>query len=162
MTNTDTSVGSELVVREMRWWDISAIIQIEESVFPHIAWSTETFWAELAHVPDSRAYFVATYLGEVVGYAGVMCASADADIQTIAVAPANRRQGIADTLMRHLLRTAKSRGSSRVFLEVGADNSAAIALYRRWDFEATATRGNYYGPGRDALVMRRSLEEGAQ
>ena len=160
MTKTGFSVGSEVVVREMRWWDIDAVRQIEESVFPHSAWTAESFWAELARVPDSRAYFVATGDNVVVGYAGVMCAGADADIQTIAVAPANRGQGVADTLMKHLLRTAESRGSSRVFLEVGADNGAAIALYRRWGFVVTATRGSYYGPGLDALVMRRILGQG--
>jgi len=160
MTETDTPVGSEVVVREMHWWDIDSIVQIEESVFPHSAWTTETFWAELARAPDSRAYFVATCRGEVVGYAGLMCMAADADIQTIAIAAGRRRQGIADTLMRHLLRTAQERGSTRVFLEVGADNAAAIALYHRWDFEVTATRRSYYGPGQDALVMRRILGRG--
>lgn len=158
MTGTGISVGS--VIREMRWWDIDSVREIEECVFPHSAWTTETFWAELAHVPESRAYFVAAYQGAVVGYAGVMCAGADADIQTIAVASTHRRQGVADTLMLQLLRTAQSRRSSRVFLEVGADNSAAIALYRRWGFEVTATRVGYYGPSRDALVMRRMLGQG--
>lgn len=160
MTETDISAGSEVVVHEMRWWDIDSVRRIEESAFPQTAWTTETFWAELARAPDSRAYFVATHQATVVGYAGVMCVGADADIQTIAVSSAHRRRGIADTLMRQLLHTAEERGTSRVFLEVSADNSAAIALYRHWEFEVTANRVGYHGPGRDALVMRKMLGQG--
>jgi ribosomal-protein-alanine N-acetyltransferase len=160
MTNTDIAAGSEVVVREMRWWDIDSVHRIEESVFPETAWTTETFWAELARAPDSRAYFVATQPATVVGYAGVLCVGADADVQTIAVSSTHRHRGIADTLMRQLLQTAEERGASRVFLEVGADNNAAIALYRRWEFEVTANRADYYGLGRDAVVMRKMLRQG--
>jgi ribosomal protein S18 acetylase RimI-like enzyme len=40
---------------------------------------------------------------------------------------------------------------------VRADNAAAIALYRAYGFEQLAVRGDYYGPGRDAMIMRRPV-----
>ena len=156
MTANEVSLAPA-ALREMRWWDIAAVAEIEGLVFPDTAWSAETFWAELARVPDSRAYYIAETDDQVVGYAGVMTTGVDADIQTIAVSPQCRGNGIGDLLMRRLLRTAESRECSRVFLEVAAENEAAIALYLRWDFEVTATRTAYYGPDMDALIMRRSL-----
>ena len=42
-------------------------------------------------------------------------------------------------------------------LEVRADNAPALALYERNGFERLALRRGYYGPGADAVVMRRRL-----
>ena len=46
------------VLRPMRWWDIDAALAIEQELFPD-AWSVETFWSELARVPETRHYLVA-------------------------------------------------------------------------------------------------------
>jgi [ribosomal protein S18]-alanine N-acetyltransferase len=40
-------------VRRMRWWDVEDAHALEVSLFPD-PWSVETFWSELAHVPESR------------------------------------------------------------------------------------------------------------
>ena len=40
------------------------------------------------------------------------------------------------------------------------DNAAARHLYERLGFEQVAVRRGYYGPGRDALVLRRWLSAG--
>ena len=50
----------------MRWWDIEAALVIEQELFAD-AWSAETFWAELAGVPETRHYVVADDEGDVVG-----------------------------------------------------------------------------------------------
>ena len=45
--------------------------------------------------------------------------------------------------------------------EVAADNEAAQSLYTRKGFRSLARRTGYYGPGQDAVVMRRRLDEDA-
>ena len=141
------------VVRAMRWWDIPAVLAIEESVFPDTAWTAAQFWSELAH--DDRTYLVVTDADRVVAYGGVMVRPPTADIQTIAVDPDRRGQGIARDLLTRLLATADGSTCSEVLLEVSADNVAAIALYVSEGFGVIARRTSYYGPGRDALIMRR-------
>ena len=140
-------------VRAMRWWDIPAIMAIEKEVFPDTAWTAAQFWSELAH--DDRTYLVVVESDRVVAYGGVMVRPPTADIQTIAVDPGHRGQGIARDLLSRLLAMADGTGCSEVLLEVSADNAAAIALYASEGFEVIARRTSYYGPGLDALIMRR-------
>ena len=140
-------------LRRMRWWDIPSVMAIEESVFPDTAWSSAQFWSELAQ--DDRAYLVMEQSGRIAAYGGVMVRPPIADIQTIAVDSDHRGRGFARDLLERLLATAERSGCSEVLLEVRADNAAAIALYESEGFEAIARRTSYYGPGLDALIMRR-------
>ena len=48
-----------------------------------------------------------------------------------------------------------------VFLEVAADNAAARGLYDSAGFVPCGVRPDYYGPGRDALVLRRDRQIGS-
>ena len=144
---------SETVLRRMRWWDIPDVMAIEEIVFPGTAWSPAQFWSELAQ--EDRTYLVAEQEDRVVAYGGVMVRPPTADIQTIAVDADHRGRGIARDLLTRLLVTADGSRCNEVLLEVSADNAAAIALYASEGFEVIARRASYYGPGLDALIMRR-------
>jgi ribosomal-protein-alanine N-acetyltransferase len=141
----------------MRWTDLPGVHQIERTAFPDSAWSLETFWAELARCPQTRAYWVAERDGELAGYVGLMALPPDADVQTIAVSAPHRRRGVAGRLLDAAVDEAVHRSCASLMLEVGASNDAAIALYRRHGFEQVGRRASYYGPGRDAVLMRRRL-----
>lgn len=50
------------VLREMRWWDIGPVLELEHELFPEDAWSAGMFWSELAHARGphaTRRYVVA-------------------------------------------------------------------------------------------------------
>lgn len=141
------------MIESLRWWDIDDVMLIERDVFGPTAWTPAQFWSELAQ-PD-RTYLVARDGADVVGYAGLMSRRPTADIQTIAVAPSHRRRGLARALLRSLLEVAAGSGCTEVLLEVRADGAPAIALYESEGFEVIARRQSYYGPGEDALIMRR-------
>ena len=81
----------------------------------------------------------------------------EAELLTIAVLPEVRRRGLGRTLLQDGMRDAARRGAARMFLEVAAANARAVALYERAGFHAVGRRAGYYGPGRDALVMRAAL-----
>jgi ribosomal-protein-alanine N-acetyltransferase len=157
VTATDTATATDMVVRQMRWWDIEHVHVLEEQAFPETSWSAETFWSELAGVPAARHYVVAEIGHQVVGYAGLMTFGAEADIQTLAVAAESQRQGVGSRLLDVLLAEAQGRGCSRVTLEVSAVSEPAQRLYLRRGFEVIARRSGYYGPGADALIMRLRL-----
>lgn len=137
----------------MRWWDIPDVVSIEESVFPATAWSAAQFWSELAQ--DDRTYLIVEMASRPVAYAGVMVRPPTADIQTIAVDADCRGRGIGRDLLDRLLRVAEKGGCSEVLLEVNAESAPAVALYESAGFEVIARRSSYYGPGEDALIMRR-------
>jgi ribosomal-protein-alanine N-acetyltransferase len=141
----------------MRWPDIPAVHRIERASFPDTAWSVESFWGELAGVPVSRWYLVAEVGGTVVGYGGLMAVGAEGDVQTLAVEESQRRLGVGGVLLDALVDEAVRRGCTSVLLEVAADNASAQTLYAGRGFEQVARRSGYYGPGRDAVVMRLSV-----
>lgn len=140
--------------------DLPAIMELEESTFAGDAWSAESMAAEL--VNPHCLYLVALADDTVVGYAGLLApaGAGDADIQTVAVAPAHRRHGVGRALVTHLLIEARQRGATQVFLEVRADNPGAEALYRMLGFDSIGVRAGYYQPDNvDAVVMRARIDE---
>jgi ribosomal-protein-alanine N-acetyltransferase len=144
----------------MRWWDVADVHAIETAVFPD-PWSVETFWSELAHVPETRHYLVAEDDGEIVGYAGLVANGRQADVQTLAVRADHRGRGAGGVLLRALLDEARRREAAEVLLEVRAENAAAQALYARHGFERIGIRRGYYRPGgTDAHVLRLRLRSG--
>ncbi len=84
------------------------------------------------------------------GFVLVRQAGDEAELLTIAVLPQARRHGIA----RSLLAAVLSRVPGPVFLEVAADNMAALAVYADAGFKPCGRRRDYYGTGRDAVVLR--------
>jgi ribosomal-protein-alanine N-acetyltransferase len=93
------------------------------------------------------------------GFALGRALAGEAELLTIAVARAARRQGIGARLLRDFLAEAAACGAGTVFLEVAEDNAAARALYRAAGFAEAGRRRGYYlmpdGCRTDALVLRR-------
>jgi [ribosomal protein S18]-alanine N-acetyltransferase len=81
----------------------------------------------------------------------------EAEVLSIGTRPAARRAGLARTLVQQAIDAAQTRGATRLFLEVAADNVAALALYRAHGFAEVACRSAYYAGGIDALVLARRL-----
>ncbi len=54
-------------------------------------------------------------------------------ISTVETAPAARRRGLASAVVRRLVGFGRARGARHVYLQVGADNAPALALYDRLD-----------------------------
>jgi ribosomal-protein-alanine N-acetyltransferase len=97
------------------------------------------------------------------GLAGfILCRAiaGEAEVLTLATTPALRRQGVGRALLESAIAAARAAGASAVFLEVAADNVAAIGLYASAAFTQAGVRKGYYrrGPAAmDALVLRRDL-----
>jgi len=88
-------------------------------------------------------------------------AAGEAEILTLAVAPSWRRRGVATQLLAPHLSALAANRAARIFLEVEAENAAALALYANFGFEKVGERKSYYrGAGAEpkpALVMRLDL-----
>jgi ribosomal-protein-alanine N-acetyltransferase len=90
------------------------------------------------------------------GFVLARVAGEEAEILTLAVAPAARGRGLGRALLQAVITKAGEMGAGSMFLEVGVDNPAAMALYAGLGFSKVGTRKAYYN-GRDALVLRLSL-----
>ena len=146
--------------------DLADVIALEHELFPDDPWSAEMFADEVARPLSSRLYLVAEAdaaeggARAMAGYAGMMFVpgGVQADVLTIAVAPAYWGRGIGSALLGALIQAARDRGCTEVFLEVRKDNARARGLYLRRGFEEIGVRRGYYQPsGVDAIVMRKDL-----
>ncbi len=86
--------------REMIALDIPVLVGMEKEIYPESPWSAAQFREELAGVPSSRKYLVATEDNEIIGYGGIALAGDVADIHTLTVIPSYRRRGTATTRHR--------------------------------------------------------------
>lgn len=116
-------------------------------------WSADEFTALLA---SPMVFLCAESGGFLIG----RVVADEAELLTLAVDPALRRQGIGARLVHDFVETAFRRGAARCFLEVAADNDAALSLYLRCGFAEDGRRKAYYRSPRgqtvDAMVMSKT------
>jgi len=155
----DPDDAGRVRLREMSKADMAAIMALEQELFPEDAWTPEMFAAEFAQPPTARLYLVAEEGNALIGYAGMMFAcGSQADVVTLAVAPARWGHGTGTALLAALVDEAEKRGCEEVLLEVREDNPRARRLYLRHGFTEIGIRRGYYQPsGVDAVVMRKVL-----
>lgn len=156
-TRLDGTSGVPL--RQMNRRDIPAIMALEQELFPDDAWTPEMFAEEFAQPASRRLYLVAEEGTALIGYAGMMFTGGpEADVVTLAVAPARWGRGTGTALLLALVDEARRRGCTEVLLEVREDNPRARRLYQRHGFTEVGIRRGYYQPsGVDAVIMRKAL-----
>ena len=116
-------------------------------------WSSDEF-ADLlrngAKLTGDAACFV---LGRVI--------ADEAEILTVATHPDHQRKGLARQRLSQFHHDVSAAGAGTVFLEVAADNTAAIALYQGAGYVKVGQRPRYYARNDcaavDALVLRRTM-----
>ena len=95
------------------------------------------------------------------GFILIRSVADEAEILTLAVDPAARRQGLGTRLVREGALASAARGATRLFLEVADDNLAALALFARAGFTEAGRRRGYYarpeGGRQDALILALNL-----
>ena len=135
--------------------DIEEILALEAATFTN-PWPREMLARALASSPATRLYVLRNAHGRVVGFCLCWVVLDELHVNTIAVAPELRRQGLARRLMSHVLADAAAAGARRATLEVRRSNRAAIALYEQLGFAVCAVRPRYYThPEEDALILWR-------
>lgn len=80
-----------------------------------------------------------------------------AHIITIDVLAGARKQGLGSLLLETAETRIRANGCSVVSLETAVDNAAAIAFYKRHDYNVVRTIARYYSNGVDALVLEKDL-----
>lgn len=128
-----------------------AALQAEAFIRP---WSIEAIAWELRENPVARLYLLEDADTRLLGYCACWVVAGELHINSLAIAPAVRRQGLARTLMAAVCVSAVEEGADAATLEVRRSNTPAVGLYTALGFVVEGVRTNYYEqPREDALVL---------
>lgn len=149
------AAGGWTIERLLDEEDIEAVAALEAASFAR-PWTREMLLAELRRQDITRLYVLRTPAVRVAAFCLCWLIVDELHINTVAVDPALRRQGLASHLMQHVLADAAAAGASRATLEVRESNVAAMKLYRRLGFKVAGRRPGYYSqPEEDGLILCR-------
>ncbi|MEM8724395.1 MAG: GNAT family N-acetyltransferase [Pseudomonadota bacterium] len=148
---------------------IDRIMQVMESAFdPNFgeAWNRRQIGDALsmpsthALIVDSDGQLVEKSEGDPAGFVLTRNAPGEEELLLIAVVPQHRGKGLAQTLIDQLFAAARSRGATRIYLEMRRGNPAKH-LYEKVGFEPIGVRPNYYrmasGEQIDAITFGRTI-----
>ena len=144
----------DLVIEQMTSHeDLAAVARLEAVCFTN-PWTLDMLERELDRSQVARVYALRDETGDVAAFCTCWIVLDELHINTIAVAPNRRREGLATRLMRHVLREAARAGGRRATLEVRASNTVARRLYSTLGFVETAVRPRYYTqPEEDGIIL---------
>jgi len=184
MTNLDEIQQNETIMtlnlRYMRLADINQVVAIDRQAFS-TPWSARSYAYEVSESTYSHMVvlertapkpiqgwrrllrgFGSTapeeMVTEVIGYGGLWNIMDEAHVSTIATASDERGNGYGELLLAAMIQRSITLEAAYIVLEVRVTNTVAQALYKKYDFEITDRKKNYYrDDGEDAFDMRLDL-----
>ena len=154
--STEISLYPFPLLRTARLDDLERIAWLEQLGFPD-PWPRELLAYEISH-PMSLVLVAVWAEGlPPAGYASFRKGGGEAELLRLAVAPGERRRGVARALVTGGIERLRPAGIETCFLEVRTNNDGAIAFYQELGFERVGRRPGYYRDGSDALVYARPV-----
>lgn len=147
-----------LDVRPVRLDDLTAVALLEREAFGDDAYAAMTL-RQFYDIAGSL-FLVATHADRVVGYGLILpeAERASGCFVSMAVTAEWRRHGIGQALMQAMLVTKRTQDFHMIWLTVEPNNDPAIRLAKAFNFAVTDTVADYYGPGKNRLVMTRTRQ----
>ena len=130
--------------------DIPDVVAIETTAF-YDAWNAGMLLNELEN--ELTTYVVMEQEGCLVGYAGFWLVAGEAQVTRVAVAEAERGQGLGTRLTAAMVNKAWELGAEAVTLEVRESNLAAQKAYLTCGFASEGIRPNYYEDNHENAVI---------
>lgn len=112
-----------------------------------------TTWSEAAVRSTLGSPGAAAWVAPDRGHLIARAAADEAEILTLAVAEAHRRQGVATALMEAAAAAWREGAVTRAFLDVRESNTAALGLYEKLGWRVIGRRRKYYRDDQDAICM---------
>lgn len=141
--------------------DFTELYEIELACFePPFRFSRNTM-RQLIRDPASKTW-IAEEEEEMAGFAIIFWAQPPeqplAYIQTLEVAPTQRKRGIAGELLRRLEESARIAGAHVIWLHVAETNTPAIHLYEAHGYSQQGREEKYYAKNIAALLYAKPME----
>ena len=151
-----TGEPQEIHLRPFSLADLPRVLEIEPDSFTMVdAWSTPIFRKWYRKSPD--LFIVAEISCTIAGYICTFIEQKTGEIESIAVAPAFRRQGVASALMNYTIREIQASGITTAGLQVRTTNTDGIRFWQNAGFVPSGILPNFYDDGAEALQMKKSL-----
>lgn len=135
--------------------DLASLVRLDAVCFsPRTRYSTDVmrFFAFHRH---SRTIVAADEQDRIAAFIIVhLLRKGIGEVVTIDVEPDHRRHGLARSLMERGEEWLRQQGARGIFLEVDEDNSAAIALYRKFGYQV---RQPFLEDRKRRLLMEKEL-----
>ena len=144
----------ELLIRAAGLTDVGAVMNLEQGSIIH-PWTENDIKTLITDM--NKRCIVADLDGEIVCYVGAESVLDECNIGNIVTSKEHRGNGYATTVLGVLLNLLKQNGIHKVFLEVEDGNEPAISLYKKHGFAQYGYRRDYYGQGKDAILMSKDL-----
>jgi [ribosomal protein S18]-alanine N-acetyltransferase len=142
-------------IRPIRQRDLDGILEVERACFGGDAYDRKLF-AEYSR-GCGNLFLVAESAGRICGYSLTCARGGRAELVSIAVDPAARRDGVASALLCSTLRRLRRRKVERLSLMVRVTNVAARRFYEKFEFTKVRIVRGYYEDGADACRMCKRL-----
>ena len=113
-------------------------------------WNINIFKTELLN--ENSHYIVLEKNEEIIGFGGFWRNIDEAHITNIVVRKDLRKQGYASIILQNLLLTTYNLQLTTT-LEVSENNTAAINLYKKFNFQIVGERKGYYNGQNNAIIM---------
>jgi N-acetylglutamate synthase len=136
-----------VMTRPMAGLELGPVAVAEQTAAVQLSPTAQDDWFTVSHGPQvseqtqlllsrhPRLAFAAVRVdGEIVGVGRGAIDDGWLGITSVQVLPAARRRGTASSIVKALVGWAVSAGATRCYLQVEADNAAAVELYRRLGF----------------------------
>ena len=139
-----------MIIREYSQLDNEQVFNVEKLCFPLENRSLKSL--ESTAKQSNFVGFVLEENGAIGGFITATYCLDESDIITVAVAPNYQNNGYGFMLIKALENALKSKGVTKIFLEVRRSNLSAIKLYEKANFKNISVRKNYYDGVEDAII----------
>ena len=158
-------MNEPFTIRQFHPDDINEVVSVNQRSLPE-NYPDQFFLGLHYHAP--KAFFVAEYEGEIIGY--IMCRVErgisgfgrmpvkKGHIVSVAVLHTLRHKGIGTALIKAGMRGMMEYGASEFFLEVRKANEEAVGVYENLGYSVHRVLRGYYRDGEDAYLMTKKRE----
>jgi ribosomal-protein-alanine N-acetyltransferase len=149
-------MAEELTIRPMAEGDLDEAVQIAAGLPTAPHWPRAAYEAAIDPAAPLRriALVIAAPREPIAGFVVASLLPPQAELESIAVAPAGQRHGLGRQLFAALAAQLRAAGVNEIILEVRGSNVAALAFYRALGFAPTGRRPGYYSdPVEDAVLL---------
>jgi ribosomal protein S18 acetylase RimI-like enzyme len=149
-------VSPRIEIRAYLPTHLRRVLLIERACFAEEAYPAELFRQYYDTYPN--LFLTAFRGGRLVGYSITCSHHHGAEVISIAVDPAHRRDGVGSYLLAYTINRLRQRHCQTLRLMVRATDHGTVAFYRAFGFTAGETVENYYRDGIAGLRMELTIK----
>ncbi len=140
----------DLTIKMLQHADIDAVSQLHSKCFAR-GWSSAEIH-ELLHAGaegvcvwrDITKHHLSNINIKLLGFGLWRATAEEAELLTIGIEANYRRRRLASDLLQYITTKLQKQNVNKLFIEVSANNNAAISLYKKHNFKQISMRKNYY------------------